>query len=468
MKRIILQKYVLVVTDIFAVFISYYLASKVCNFIRGDNYHQLNLLHLSWLKLADITLLIILMWQKQLYFQRRPNWEEVRITYNVLTTLLLINLPALFVGNQSTSLLIFALFWILLFINLPILRSFAKLGLYNIGLWQRQIFIVGTNENAQNAYKMLSSSRLLGYSIDGFVDLKRSLSEIRIGREILPVLNIKELMLQAHSCEIVICLEERYLSQHIKLINTLQTNFLNVTIMPQLDGLPLYGIEVNHFFGSEQLMLRLENNLSSRFNRITKSIFDYALSIIILPFLLIILAVISLLIYLGDKGAPFFVQQRVGKDGKSFGCIKFRTMHKDAEAMMDTWRNHNDPIYLEYVANNYKLINDPRVTSIGRILRKTSLDELPQLINVMLGQMSLIGPRPLLPDEVDDYPDGLFYYSQVRPGISGLWQISGRSKTSFKERCRLDSWYIKNWSLWYDIVILIKTVVVVLRGSGAY
>jgi undecaprenyl-phosphate galactose phosphotransferase len=143
-------------------------------------------------------------------------------------------------------------------------------------------------------------------------------------------------------------------------------------------------------------------------------------------------------------------------------------MHKNAERMLENWKNRQDPIYLDYVANNYKLPNDPRVTKVGRFLRKSSLDELPQLINVLLGQMSLVGPRPLLPSEIDDYLDGEFYYTQVSPGITGLWQISGRSKTSFVDRARLDSWYIKNWSLWYDIVILIKTIVVVIRRDGAY
>jgi undecaprenyl-phosphate galactose phosphotransferase len=178
--------------------------------------------------------------------------------------------------------------------------------------------------------------------------------------------------------------------------------------------------------------------------------------------------IISILIFLEDRGKPFFSQARVGKDGKLFKCLKFRTMHKHAEETLNQWKGRQDPLYLEYVANNYKLKNDPRITKIGKLLRKTSLDELPQLFNILLGQMSFVGPRPLLPAEVESYPEGLFYYRQVRPGITGLWQISGRSKTSFIERARLDTWYVKNWTLWYDIVILIKTVQVVISRDGAY
>ena len=178
--------------------------------------------------------------------------------------------------------------------------------------------------------------------------------------------------------------------------------------------------------------------------------------------------IISILVFLEDRGNPFFVQPRLGQDGKTFACFKFRSMHKNAEKMLTKWKAENNPIYQEYVANNFKLANDPRVTRIGRFLRKTSLDELGQLINVLKLDMSLVGPRPLLARELPDYDDGMFYYSEVRPGITGMWQVSGRSKTSFSDRCRLDTWYIKNWSLWYDIVILIKTISVVIKRDGAF
>jgi undecaprenyl-phosphate galactose phosphotransferase len=143
-------------------------------------------------------------------------------------------------------------------------------------------------------------------------------------------------------------------------------------------------------------------------------------------------------------------------------------MHKNAEKMLNSWKEENNIIYQKYVANNFKLDNDPRVTRIGRLLRKTSLDELGQLLNVLKGEMSLVGPRPLLERELSDYNDGMFYYAMVKPGITGMWQVSGRSKTSFADRCRLDTWYIKNWSLWYDVVILIKTIGVVVKRDGAY
>ena len=139
----------------------------------------------------------------------------------------------------------------------------------------------------------------------------------------------------------------------------------------------------------------------------------------------------------------------------------------DAESRLRQYLTTHPELHAEY-QRNFKLRDDPRVTRIGRLLRRTSLDELPQLFNVLRGQMSLVGPRPLLDRELECYGDGFALYRQVHPGITGLWQTSGRSETTFAERASLDAWYVKNWSLWYDIVILLRTVKVVFWREGAY
>lgn len=469
-NKIVVQKYSLILADIIAVVICYYAATQVANFIRGDTYHRINMHHLPLLKLLDLLIMLSLMWQKQLYFKRRPNWEELRMTYRALVSVFLINLPILFLKSGQVGLLrMFICFWCSLFILVPLLRVGVKLTLSYCGWWQREVYIIGCNANAVAAYQLLAPSLLLGYQIQAFVDLKHQLSEVMVANKAVPVIVIADLFALAHShAEIIICLDSKSLARHNKLINQLQQQFLSVAILPELEGLPLYGIEVNHFFGNEQLLLRLENNLSSRFNRTIKYGFDVLVALALSPLLFIVLLGVSLLIYLEDHGQPFFIQERIGENGKKFHCLKFRTMHLNAEALLANWQAEDNAVYQEYVANNYKLVDDPRVTRIGKFLRRSSLDELPQLINILLGQMSLVGPRPLLPAEVPDYTDGLFYYGQVRPGISGLWQISGRSKTSFKDRARLDTWYVKNWTLWYDVVILIKTVQAVLQREGAY
>jgi undecaprenyl-phosphate galactose phosphotransferase len=164
----------------------------------------------------------------------------------------------------------------------------------------------------------------------------------------------------------------------------------------------------------------------------------------------------------------FFHQNRVGRGGRDFICWKFRTMVVDAEAQMERWETENPVLLAAYQESNFKLQADPRLTRIGVWMRRNSLDELPQLINVLRGEMSLVGPRPLLRRELEDYGAVISLYERVRPGITGLWQISGRSHTTFAERVSYDEWYIKNWTVWYDIVIMLQTVWVLLRGGDAY
>ena len=158
---------------------------------------------------------------------------------------------------------------------------------------------------------------------------------------------------------------------------------------------------------------------------------------------------------------------RIGRHGIPFDCFKFRTMVSDAEDLLKAWEHENPALYEEYT-RTFKLKDDPRITPIGRWLRKTSLDELPQLWNVLRGDMSLVGPRPVVAEELEEhYGPGTQLYIRTRPGITGLWQVSGRSDTSYERRVILDEWYILNWSFWYDIVILIQTAWIVVTGKGA-
>jgi Undecaprenyl-phosphate galactose phosphotransferase WbaP len=204
-------------------------------------------------------------------------------------------------------------------------------------------------------------------------------------------------------------------------------------------------------------------------SRVMKRIVDILVSAILLVLCLPVFAVLIIMIRRDSPGPAFFVQTRVGRHGREFACIKFRTMQVDAERIMSNWEKDHPEMIEKYRANNFKLADDPRVSQVGRWLRRTSLDELPQLANVLLGRMSLTGPRPLLPREIPTYGTAIELYKRVAPGITGLWQISGRSHTTFRDRVMYDEWYIKNWSMWYDIVIMLRTVRVVLsHRNGAF
>ena len=196
--------------------------------------------------------------------------------------------------------------------------------------------------------------------------------------------------------------------------------------------------------------------------QVAKRIFDVSLSLLALPLLLPLMMVCALLIWLDNPGPVFFMQPRTGKGGRRFKMYKFRTMVTNAEELKQKYAHLN-----ELTWPDFKITDDPRVTRVGRILRKTSLDELPQLFNVLKGDMSLVGPRPTSFD-VSTYSLWHTERLEILPGITGLWQVGGRSDLDFDERLRLDIEYIERQSLWLDIVILFRTVTVVFTQRGAY
>ncbi len=181
-----------------------------------------------------------------------------------------------------------------------------------------------------------------------------------------------------------------------------------------------------------------------------------------------VMGIIGIIVKIDSPGPVFYSHIRIGQKGKPIRVHKIRTMYKDAGKKLKEFLDKDQSAREEWEAF-FKLKNDPRVTKIGKWLRETSLDELPQIINIIKGNMSLVGPRPVLQEEIDNYyREYADYYFMVKPGITGLWQTSGRNDMSYDFRVRLDSWYVLNWSLWFDIVILFKTVMVVLRKEGAY
>ncbi len=200
-----------------------------------------------------------------------------------------------------------------------------------------------------------------------------------------------------------------------------------------------------------------------RIKRIFDILFTLALALAALP----LGALIALAIVLDSRGGVLFAHTRVGKGGKPFRIWKFRSMIAGSDEVLARYLERN-PALVEEWKLTHKLKDDPRVTRVGRLLRKTSLDELPQVWNVLRGDMSMVGPRPIVSEESAKYGPAFALYTQVRPGLTGLWQVSGRNDTNYKRRVSLDCQYIRNWSLWLDAKILLKTVRVVLGGRGAY
>ncbi|KQT60482.1 MULTISPECIES: sugar transferase [unclassified Aureimonas] len=197
-----------------------------------------------------------------------------------------------------------------------------------------------------------------------------------------------------------------------------------------------------------------------------KRIFDIVAAAGIIIFISPIYIMIALLVKLTDPGPVFYSHRRIGRDGKSFGCLKFRTMVSNGDKVLADYFLNNPEAAAEWNTMR-KLRHDPRVTAIGRILRKFSLDEIPQLLNVLRGEMSLVGPRPVMADELVHYGLNKHLYFRVRPGLTGLWQISGRSDLSYEKRVELDCQYVENWHFGHDLVIMARTIPVVCSTKGS-
>ena len=212
--------------------------------------------------------------------------------------------------------------------------------------------------------------------------------------------------------------------------------------------------------------LEIQQNLIRRVPQLMKRLFDLALvitgGVVISPLLLML----AIAVRITSPGPVFYGQKRIGKDGEIFTAWKFRSMRKDADAVLKSYLDAHPELAKEW-AEKHKIANDPRITPIGKFIRRTSLDELPQLWNVLTGEMSLVGPRPIVDAELARYADAVDLYLKVRPGITGLWQVSGRSKTTYEERVRLDEYYVRNWSVWMDIFVLGRTIKTVIRAEGA-
>lgn len=243
------------------------------------------------------------------------------------------------------------------------------------------------------------------------------------------------------------------------------SSFKHLLVLPGLHGLSSVRVERRAVGG--MLGLHLTQTLFDRRAQLVKRALDLlvasAASIVLLP----LAAVICLAVRLSSRGPIFYGHARIGRGNSNFTAWKFRTMHPDAEEILSLCLERNQDLRREW-EQTQKLKKDPRVTVLGRILRKTSLDEIPQLWNVLTGDMSFVGPRPIVSSEVPRYGENFEDYTSVRPGITGLWQVSGRNKTSYEERVELDEYYVNNWSVSLDLYIMARTVKTVLLAEGAY
>ncbi len=405
------------------------------------------------------------------YTRRRPWSDEVRQVLQVLLAGFALDAMLVFLGKWEFSRLWLVTSWAMILVLVPLFRYLVKRWMLGRPAFQRPYLIIGSCEQAAEVIAAFESERLMGLRPVAVVSPAGhdcGQGNCSVHGAALPVVHLDdtvETFLKAPGAyQVVIALgrQDELLKRLIQRLTLVRDD---VFLIPPLAGLPLYGMELSHFFSHEVLLLRARNNLYRFFPRLVKRSFDIIASFLLLAALAPLMLFIAMKVR-ADGGPSVFGHTRIGRDGREFKCLKYRTMVQNSADILANLLATNEDARREW-QTDFKLKNDPRITPIGRFLRRTSLDELPQLLNVLRGEMSLVGPRPVVRDELSRYGEVLAHYLKVRPGMTGLWQISGRSDVGYDQRVMLDRWYVQNWSLWSDLVILIRTVRVVLRSEGA-
>lgn len=469
------HKLLLLAADIFALFIGYGLGVVALVFytqyFEQENFliwwNSTGLVH-ALVQIFFCGLAIFRLQLKGLYSRRLPFWDELRSILASLTYVAITMGIVVLLAKWPFSRVIWVVSWIAAMFLIPILRHLLRAVLMKYNLWQIPVSIIGTGGTAVQALKAFQSEKQLGFRLEKFIHIPELEGASEIPSEFRVVeaslAEIPRAIAQDHF--IVVALESKDRGGYQELIENLSLLKNELHVVPPLVGVSLLGLEAHHFFSHEVLLMRSKNNLSRIHKVIGKRLFDLAVSTLLMILLAPLLAYIAFQIRRSGPGV-LFKQRRIGRNGELFSCYKFRTMVPNAEEILKDLLDR-DPIARKEWDEKTKITNDPRITPIGHFLRRTSLDELPQLWNVLSGDMSLVGPRPILQHEVEKYGDRIKFYKIVRPGLTGLWQVSGRSDTDYNYRVHLDSWYVKNWALWYDIAILFKTVEVVTSRKGAY
>ncbi len=407
------------------------------------------------------------------YDRRRLFWQEVGDIVVVAAIGFLLDSALLYLLKVNFSRLWVLTSWTLIVFSVPLARRAVKSVMLRRGAWRQPTIVVGTGPIARETAEAYAHDRYLGYDIIAFVDpAARTAGDRSIeleGREV-PVLALgeaeRETLSRFGSPHVVVALDAEEVADNENLIERLCLATRSLDVISPLRGLPINNTRLAHFFSREVLALRIHNNLARPWARYLKRLFDLAGAGLILVLVAPLMATIALLLRL-EGGPVLFAHQRVGREGRLFPCYKFRSMVPNADEVLKRLLADDPEARAEW-ERDHKLRNDPRITRLGHFLRRLSLDELPQLFNVLKGDMSLVGPRPVVPEELERYGDAKVYYLMVRPGLTGLWQISGRNDIEYDQRVALDTWYVRNWTLWNDVVILFKTLVVVPSRAGAY
>ncbi len=393
-------------------------------------------------------------------------WEETKylLRGNVLAFIIMVLLTFATKTTVNISRPVIVLAFLFSLVLLPVARRLIRSILRRSGLWKKDVLIVGLPDTVRQVLCNLKKHPDWGLHPVGTVMPKAQGQSDSFG---LPAFGNIENMGDIHLKveEIIVAMPYLSRTELVEVIENAMKISPVVKMMPDLYGIASAGVKTHDLDG--MLLLEMEDRLAMKRNSVTKRAFDVVCSLLGLFILSPVFLLIMALIRADSRGPVFFGHKRLGKGGKYFFCFKFRTMQPNAQELLQELLENDSEARSQW-EKDFKLKDDPRITKIGSFLRKTSLDELPQLWNVFRGEMSLVGPRPIVTDEVEKYGEKSRYLFKVPPGITGLWQVSGRNDIDYEERILLDEYYAKNWSLWLDVELIIRTFGAIINKKGAY
>lgn len=415
---------------------------------------------MRFLQFAVVALGVLLWFQYSNHYRMRlPFWDEVRKIVSVMGFAMMTDGFLQFAAKADVSRLWVVSGWMAAALAIIGLRALVRAQLQRGGFFDLNVLLIGDGATADATRTALESERSMGYRVASQIKNLPS-TYLQSGRS-------WESLCASHGADyVVIALDGHDIASAEKPIAQLMRESVPFSVVPPTRHMPVKGPVTHYFFNHDVMLMTRNDGLDQILPQMAKRALDIIVSgsaVLALSPLFIVFA----LLVRKDGGPAMYGSRRVGRGGKIFSCLKFRSMMVNSDEVLKNYLAEH-PDARDQWETYRKLKQDPRVTRIGGFLRRNSLDELPQLLNVLKGDMTLVGPRPITLDEIGIYDSDIAHYNRVRPGITGLWQVSGRNDVTYSQRVQMDSWYVRNWSLWHDIAIFCKTFPAVLKRDGVY
>ena len=467
---------------ILSFFLAFYTAWGLADVIHPDAYYkplseygQIGNLFFLWL----YPIILFLFFSEGHYTRSIPWWSQVQSILSICIRFMIFDAFTRMALDMSFSRALLTLCWVYVFFLTLFGRQIIYILARKKDIWKIPVIVIGDIDTITNILYAFSTDHYTGYDIKkvflrdkknkkfNLDTLPRKYANIKIHREDI---DYKTYIAKHIDNFFVISMEAFRGTERDTLVKSLNELEALYAIVPPTSNTNTFKTEPAHFFGCDIMLLHTKRPTPSPMGLFIKRLMDITLSSIAITLLSpIILACAIMLKIEGQSSSIFYDGIRIGKNGRKFRCWKIRSMEPGLNHLLDKLLEENPELKSDWEKYRKLKVPDPRVTTrTARFMRRTSIDELPQLWNILKGDMSIVGPRPILENEIELFGDTIEEYGRMRPGLTGLWQVSGRNDTSFERRIYWDSWYSRNWSMWNDIVIIIRTIKVVFSRGGAY